>query len=128
MNYVGDHVAVVIAESLEEAKNAAELVTVDYKVLKAVVNTADAMNSEPIYEGIDKNLCFDWELGDKVKTDDAFAKADRVVKLNINNNRLVPNAMEPRASIGDYNSSSDDLTLYTLVKIHIITRLKLFCF
>ena len=45
VNYVGDHVAVVIAESLEEAKNAAELVTVDYKVLKAVVNSASAMNS-----------------------------------------------------------------------------------
>ena len=128
VNYVGDHVAVVIAESLEEAKNAAELITVDYKVLKAVVNTASAMNSEPIYEGIDKNLCFDWELGDKAKTDEAFAKADRVVKLNINNNRLVPNAMEPRASIGDYNSSSDDLTLYTTSQNPHLTRLVISAF
>jgi carbon-monoxide dehydrogenase large subunit len=59
VNYVGDHVAVVIAETLDEAKEAAELVKVDYKVLKAVVSTADAMKDETIYEGIEKNLCFD---------------------------------------------------------------------
>ena len=128
VNYVGDHVAVVIAESLEEAKNAAELVTVDYKVLKAVVNTADAMNSENIYDGIDKNLCFDWELGDKAKTDEAFSKADRVVEINLTNNRLVPNAMEPRASIGDYNSSSDQLTLYTTSQNPHLTRLVISAF
>ena len=56
VNYVGDHVAVVIAESLEEAKNASELVNVSYKTQKAVVNTGDAMNSEAIHEGIDQNL------------------------------------------------------------------------
>jgi len=128
VNYVGDHVAVVIAESLEEAKNAAELVTVDYKVLKAVVNTADAMNSENIYDGIDKNICFDWELGDKAKTDEAFSKADRVVEINLTNNRLVPNAMEPRASIGDYNSSSDQLTLYTTSQNPHLTRLVISAF
>ena len=128
VNYVGDHVAVVIAESLEEAKNAAELVTVDYKVLKAVVNTASAMNSEPIYEGIDKNLCFDWELGDKAKTDEAFSSADKVVEMNIINNRLVPNAMEPRASIGDYNPSSEELTLYTTSQNPHLSRLVMSAF
>ena len=128
VNYVGDHVAVVIAESLEEAKNAAELVTVDYKVLKAVVNTADAMNSENIYDGIDKNLCFDWELGDKAKTDEAFSKADQIVEIKLTNNRLVPNAMEPRASIGDYNSSSDQLTLYTTSQNPHLTRLVISAF
>ena len=128
VNYVGDHVAVVIAESLEEAKNAAELVTVDYKVLQAVVNTADAMNSENIYDGIDKNLCFDWELGDKAKTDEAFSKADQIVEIKLTNNRLVPNAMEPRASIGDYNSSSDQLTLYTTSQNPHLTRLVISAF
>ena len=118
----------MIAETYEQAKNAGELVNVDYKVLKAVVDTAGAMNSEAIYEGIDKNLCFDWELGDKAKTDEAFAKADRVVQMNINNNRLVPNAMEPRASIGDYNSSTNDLTLYTTSQNPHLTRLVISAF
>ena len=63
------------------------------------MNTADSMNSENIYDGIDKNLCFDWELGDKAKTDEAFSKADQIVEIKLTNNRLVPNAMEPRASI-----------------------------
>ena len=82
VNYVGDHVAVVIAETLEQAKNAAELVSVSYKILKAVINTSDAMDSEAIHEGIDRNLCFDFVLGDKGKTDDALSSADKVVKLD----------------------------------------------
>ena len=60
VNYVGDHIAVVIAESLEEAKNAADLVNVSYKTQKAVVNTGDAMQSESIHDGIEQNLCFDF--------------------------------------------------------------------
>jgi len=95
VNFVGDHVAVVIAETLDQAKDAAEKVRVDYKVLKAVVNTGDAMNSKPIHDGIDKNLCYDFLLGDKGKTDEAFSKADKVVKLDLVNNRFIPNAMEP---------------------------------
>tara|TARA_B100000686_G_scaffold353609_1_gene459915 strand:+ start:3420 stop:5792 length:2373 start_codon:yes stop_codon:yes gene_type:complete len=128
VNYVGDHVAVVIAETLEEAKNAAEIVSVSYKPLKAVVNTADAMNSEAIYEGIDKNLCFDFILGDKKKTEESFSSADKVIKLDLVNNRLIPNAMEPRASIGDYNPSSDELTLYTTNQNPHLSRLVLSAF
>ena len=128
VNYVGDHVAVVIAETLEQAKNAAELVSVSYKILKAVINTSDAMNSEAIHEGIDRNLCFDFVLGDKGKTDDALSSADKVVKLDLINNRLIPNAIEPRASIGDYNSSSEQLTLYTTNQNPHLTRLVLSAF
>ena len=95
VNYVGDHVAIVIAETLEQSRNAAELVNVSYKLKKAVVNTKDAMNAEAIYEGIDRNLCFDFLLGDKGKTDEALSKADKVVKLDLIINRLIPNAMEP---------------------------------
>ncbi len=113
VNFVGDHVAVVIAETLEQAKNASELVNVNYKIQKAVVNTAEATSFENIHEGIDNNLSFDFLLGDKGKTDEAFSKADNIVKLDLVNNRLIPNAMEPRAAIGDFNSSSDELTLYT---------------
>ena len=63
-NFVGEPIAVVFAESLDEAKAAAELVNVDYKVLKGVINTTEAMKSEAIHDGIDKNLCYDWLLGD----------------------------------------------------------------
>ncbi|MDC0052157.1 xanthine dehydrogenase family protein molybdopterin-binding subunit, partial [bacterium] len=64
VNYVGDHIAVVIAETLEQAKNAADMVNVNYDLQKAVVNTEDSMSSESIHEGIDQNLCFDFILGD----------------------------------------------------------------
>ena len=113
VNFVGDHVAVVVAETLEQAKNAAELVNVGYKIQKAVIKTEEATSFENIHEGIDNNLSFDFLLGDKGKTNEAFSKADKIVKLDIVNNRLIPNAMEPRAAIGDYNTSSDELTLYT---------------
>jgi len=128
VNFVGDHVAIVIAETLDQAKDAAEKVRVDYKVLKAVVNTGDALNSKAIYDGIDKNLSFDFLLGDKGKTDEAFSKADKVVKLDLVNNRLIPNAMEPRAAIGDYNSSSEELTLYTASQNPHLSRLILSAF
>jgi len=128
VNYVGDHVAVVIAETLDQAREAADLVRVDYKVLKAVVKTSDALNSKPIHEGIDKNLCFDWGLGDKAKTDEAFSKAEKIIKIDLVNNRLIPNAMEPRASIGDYNPSSENLTLYTTNQNPHLTRLVLSAF
>jgi len=128
VNYVGDHIAVVIAETLEQAKNAADLVNVNYDLQKAVVNTEDSMSSESIHEGIDQNLCFDFILGDLGKTDDSFKNADRIVKLNLRNNRLIPNAMEPRACIGDYNSSSDELTLYTTSQNPHLSRLVLSAF
>ena len=128
VNFVGDHVAVVIAETLDQAKDAAEKVRVDYKVLKAVVKTGDALNSKAIHDGIDKNLSFDFLLGDKGKTDEAFSKADKVVKLDLVNNRLIPNAMEPRAAIGDYNSSSEELTLYTASQNPHLSRLILSAF
>ena len=128
VNYVGDHVAIVIAETLEQAKNAADLVNVSYKIKKAVVNTKEAMNSEAIYEGIEKNLCFDFLLGDKGKTDEGLSKSDKIIKLDLINNRLIPNAMEPRASIGDYNPSSEQLTLYTTNQNPHLTRLVLSAF
>ena len=128
VNYVGDHVAVVIAETLEQAKSAADLVNVSYKIQKAVVNTTEAMNSESLYEGIDGNLCFDFMLGDKGKTDEALSKSDKIVKIDLINNRLIPNAMEPRASIGDYNPSSEELTLYTTNQNPHLTRLVISAF
>ena len=81
VNFVGDPVAVIIAETLAEAKAAADKVAVDYKILKAVTSTADAMKGDTIHEGIDKNLCFDWLLGDRQKVKEAFEKADKVISI-----------------------------------------------
>ena len=123
VNFVGDPVAVVFAETLDEARAAAELVKVDYKVLKAVSNLGEAMNSEAIHDGIDKNLCYDWLLGDRQKVKEAFEKADKIIKLDINNNRLIPNAMEPRACVIDYNTASEEITCYTTSQNPHLSRL-----
>ena len=128
VNYVGDHVAVVIAETLADAKSAADMVKVDYKVLKAVVDTESAMDSEAIYKDIPKNLCYDWLLGDRAKTKEAFDSADKIIKIDLRNNRLIPNAMEPRASLGDYNSSTEEITLYTANQNPHLTRLVISAF
>ena len=127
-NFVGEPVAVVFAETLDEAKAGAEKVEVDYKVLKAVVDPAEAMNSEAVHDGIDKNLCYDWLLGDRKAVDEAFAKADKIIKVDLINNRLVPNAMEPRACVVDYNTASEEITLYTTSQNPHLSRLVMSAF
>jgi len=114
--HVGDHIAVVIAETRNQARDAAELVEVDYQPLKSVVRVGDADKPGAPLVHDDKapgNLCYDWHLGDKAATDAAFAKAAHVIKLDLVNNRLVPNAIEPRAGIGEYDAGTDRYTLYT---------------
>ena len=112
--YVGDHVAVVIAETLDGAQDAAELVEVDYEVLPAVADAAmaRAKGAPVLHEAAPDNTCYVWALGDKAATDAAFAKAAHVTKLEFINNRLIPNAIEPRAAIGLYSRSEDAYTLY----------------
>ena len=127
-NFVGEPIAVVFAESLDEAKAAAEKVEVDYKVLKAVVDPAKAMDSESIHKDVDKNLCYDWLLGDRKAVDEAFAKADKIIKVDLINNRLVPNAMEPRACVVDYNTATEEITLYTTSQNPHLSRLVMSAF
>ena len=110
--YVGDQVAMVVAETLEQAKNAAEAVEVDYDVLPAVVKVTDAAKATALHEAAPDNHCYKWAIGDKAQTDAAFATAAHVTKIDLVNNRLVPNAMEPRAAIGCFNRASDEYTLY----------------
>jgi len=113
--YVGDPVAFVVAETLQQARDAAELIEVEYEALPSVTSTKGAV--EPgaplVWEKAPRNLCFDWENGDKRATDAAIARAKRVVRLELVNNRIVPNPMEPRGAIGDYDAAADRLTLYT---------------
>ena len=114
VRYVGDHVAVVIAETLDGAQDAAELVEVDYEVLPAVADAslARAKGAPVLHDAAPDNTCYVWALGDKAAADAAFAKAAHVTKLEFINNRLIPNAIEPRAAIGLYSRSEDAYTLY----------------
>src|SRR4051794_9950917 len=101
VRHVGDPVAVVIGESLGQARDAAENINVDYAVEPAVVEPAEALKpGAPLVwpEQAPGNICYDWHLGDEAPVDAAIARATTVVKLDLINNRLVPNAMEPRAA------------------------------
>ena len=112
VRHVGDPVALVIAETKAQAKDAAELIEVDYEVLPAVVDCrrrAEAGRAAGPRRRRQGNVCYDWELGDKAAIDAAFAKAAHVTKLDLVNNRLIPNAMEPRAAIGEYDRGTDEL-------------------
>src|SRR5262249_53685388 len=112
--HVGDQVAVVIAETLAQARDAAELVDVDYQALPAGADAtkARAKGAPKLHDIAPDNTCYVWALGDKAKTDEAFAKAAHVTKLEFVNNRLVPNAIEPRSANGAYSRPGDDYTLY----------------
>ena len=112
VRYVGDHVAMVVAETLEQARNAAELVHVEYDVLPAVVDVRDAAKATALHEVAPDNHCYKWAIGDKAQVDAAFAKAAHITQLDLINNRLVPNPMEPRAAIGSYSRANDEYTLY----------------
>jgi len=114
VRHVGDQVAVVVAETREQARAAAELLRVDYQELPAVLDMAAALKGGPaVHADVANNLCYDWEIGDKAQIDAAFAKAAHVASIDIVNNRLIPNAMEPRAAMGDFDPATGEHTLYT---------------
>jgi len=125
VRHVGDPVAVVIAASRQEAKNAAELLSIDYEDLPAIAAVRDAVapGAPLVHDDAPGNVCFDWHIGDKAIVDAAFAQAAHVVELDLTNNRLVPNAMEPRAAIGDFDRSSGEFTLYTTSQNPHVIRL-----
>jgi carbon-monoxide dehydrogenase large subunit len=122
---VGDQVAVVLAGSRAIARDAAELIEVDYEELPAVTDLASAAASDApqVWPEAPGNVCFDWEIGDASAVDQAFAAATHVVDIDIVNTRLVPNAIEPRAAIGDYDSGKDEYTLYTTSQNPHVIRL-----
>ena len=112
VRHVGDQLAMVIADTLEQAKNAAEAVQVDYEVLPAVTDVRDAATGPQLHDAAPNNKCYKWVLGDKGNVDAAFANAHHVTKLDLINNRLVPNAMEPRVAIGNYSRATEEYVLY----------------
>ncbi|NML46604.1 xanthine dehydrogenase family protein molybdopterin-binding subunit [Ramlibacter sp. G-1-2-2] len=128
VRYVGDHVAMVVAETVEQARNAAEAVEVDYDVLPAVVDVRDAAQASALHDIAPDNHCYKWAIGDKAAVDAVFAKAAHVTKLDLVNNRLVPNAMEPRAAIGAYSRANDEYTLYVANQNPHVERLLMTAF
>jgi carbon-monoxide dehydrogenase large subunit len=128
VRHVGERVAVVIAETAAQAKDAAELVEVDYDVLPAVADPKKAQSAKPLHDVAPDNTCYVWALGDKAAVDAAFAKAAHVTKLDFVNNRLIPNAIEPRAANGTYSRADDSYTLYVSSQNPHVERLLMTAF
>src|SRR5262249_28516426 len=113
---VGDRVALVVAETAAQARDAAEQIEIGYEPLPAVVNIEDAAKdgaSKVWDDNPNGNTAFRLMFGNEQATNDAFVKAAHVVKLRLENNRVSPVSMEPRVAIGDYNAVEDFYTLYT---------------
>ena len=128
VHYLGEPVAMVIADTALEAKNASELVAVDWAEKQAVVSVSDAQAAPAIYDDIPQNTCYEWVLGDSDAVEKAMEKAAHVTRIELTNNRLIPNAMEPRAALAEYNPGSDELTLHTTSQNPHLARLILTAF
>ncbi len=113
VRHVGDQVALVVAETMLQARDACELIEVEYEELTPVIDiSAASTNASTVHDDVADNTCYDWGHGDKAATDAAFAKAAHVTKLSFVNNRLIPNAMEPRAANASYTRHDESYTLY----------------
>jgi carbon-monoxide dehydrogenase large subunit len=130
VRFVGQAVAVVIAETRNQARDAAEAVVVTYEELPAVVDMREAVadGAPQLHPEAPGNVIFDWTLGDEAATDAAFKAAANVVSLDITNNRLAPNAIEPRAAIAEYDPAEEHFTLYTTSQNPHVARLVLSAF
>jgi aerobic carbon-monoxide dehydrogenase large subunit len=112
---VGDRVAFVVAETVAQARDAAELIEIDYEPLRAVIGVEDAVKpgAPAVWDEAPNNVAFTLMMGNKEATDAAFAKARHVISLKLNNNRITANSIEPRAAVGQYDPGSDSYTLYS---------------
>ncbi|MBC7282893.1 xanthine dehydrogenase family protein molybdopterin-binding subunit [Hoeflea sp.] len=130
VRYVGDAVAIVVADTKAQARDAAEAVVVEYETLPVVTSAVEALKegAPQIHPEAKGNLIFDWEIGDSAATDAAIASAAHVTEMKIINNRLVPNPMEPRAALGVYDEGEDHYTLWTTSQNPHVARLVLSAF
>ena len=124
--HVGDGVAVVVADSREIAKDAAELVEVEYEPLDAVTDVGRALDPDAplVHDDFETNECYVWKL-DAGEVEQAFADAEVTVKRNYRQQRLIPVAMEPRGALAHEMPGTDELTLWTSTQIPHIVRLTL---
>ena len=129
VRHVGDQVALVVAQTLNQAKDAAGLIEVDYDELPAVIDIrkADGAKSS-VHDDVPNNVCYDWGHGDKAAVDAAFKVAARVSTLEFTNNRLIPNAMEPRAVNAHYTRHDESYTLYVANQNPHVERLLMCAF
>jgi len=118
VRWVGDYVVFVVAETRNQAMDAAELIEIEYEPLPAIVSTEGAVATDAprVWEDCPDNICFVHEVGDKAATEAAFAAADQVVRRKLVINRVTAAAMEPRGAIGDYNPAEDRYTCYTVLQ------------
>lgn len=132
VRYVGDPIAVVTAETYADAKDAGEalLEAIDFDVHPAVVDlvAATSGSAAQLFDDVPNNTAFEWELGDKAATESAFSNAHHVTTLEIVNNRLIPNAMEPRAAVADYDSGTGGLTIWSTSQNPHVARLVMSAF
>lgn len=115
VRFVGDPIAIVMAETRMQAQDAAELIEVDYDILDSITDTGTALDaaSPVIWTERGSNLCVHWSNGREAQAEAAFAKAARVVDVALVNNRLVGNPMEPRVALGEYDSAQNHFTLHS---------------
>jgi carbon-monoxide dehydrogenase large subunit len=115
VRHVGDPVAFIVAETTKQARDAAEAVMVEYDVLPAITDLSRAMDDgvPQVWPEAKKNVAFDWQIGDKAKTEELFARAAHVTRLNVVNNRIVVSSMEARASLAEYDARTERWTLRT---------------
>ena len=127
VRHVGDPIAAIVAETREQARDAAEAIMPDITDLPAVMDMKEAIKdgATKVHDDLTSNLCYDWGFVEENKgaVDEAIKNAAHVTTLELVNNRLVPNAMEPRVAVGDYNRSTGDHTLYTTSQNPHVIRL-----
>ncbi|MEJ2035419.1 MAG: molybdopterin-dependent oxidoreductase, partial [Maritimibacter sp.] len=127
VRHVGDPIAAVVAETADQARDAAEAIEVDIEELPAVVDMKAALEegAAKVHDDLPGNLCYDWGFVEenKAAVEEAFSKAAHVTTLELKNQRLVANAMEPRVAIGDYAAHNDESTLYTTSQNPHVIRL-----
>ena len=127
VRHVGDPIAAIVAETYEQARDAAEAIVLDIEELPAVIDMKAAVKdgAPKVHDELTSNLCYDWGFVEenKAAVDEAFKSAAHVTTLELVNNRLVANPMEPRVAVGDYNRSTDESTLYTTSQNPHVIRL-----
>lgn len=127
VRHVGEPIAAVVAETLEQARDAAEAIVLDISELPAVINMKDAVKAgaPKVHDDLTSNLCYDWGFVEENKgaVDQAFKDAAHVTTLELVNNRLVANPMEPRVAVGDYSRGTGDHTLFTTSQNPHVIRL-----
>ena len=130
VRHVGEIVAIVVAETRDQAREAAALIDIDYQELPAVASleAARADGAPKVWDEADGNLCYDWEVGDRGAAEAAIDGAAHVVSIDVVNQRLVPNAIEPRAAIGNFDPTTEEYTLYTTSQNPHLIRLLLGAF